>query len=311
MNKLGENYKNTFSKICPSNESIERALNVIKENKESKKIKIAPVIAAVACFAVVITGVLGGSAISTRLNSVGTSNVQTSDSKLLKLTDGAVIIAYAEDNKIEAKELELGVNVPLQYKFTITDVRGKSDKEKEEIIENERKINKSMMDSDFKDDVYVARSGVEALDNVIIRRFVLNSFAIQANNPDNIESVNIKCNTDYWELSYYDYRDVEPENKFTIGTNLTISGDVLDGIIKHISSEEINNNFIQINLRHSIDMCSSIDKNPNIDLSNFDDTLTFTVNYKDNTKAVSVIEIGFDDEGNLHAKAVKSVHEKA
>lgn len=66
-------YKKSMSGIHPSDQVVERIMDMTK--KETKKeFKTAPVVAIVACLAVLVTGIFGGSAISAKLNPVVNDN---------------------------------------------------------------------------------------------------------------------------------------------------------------------------------------------------------------------------------------------
>lgn len=84
-------YKKSMSGIHPSEQVVERIIDMSNENTK-KRIKFAPVIALVACLAILITGAFGGSAISAKLNPV---------------KEMFVITAYANDEIIELKENEM------------------------------------------------------------------------------------------------------------------------------------------------------------------------------------------------------------
>lgn len=62
-------YKKAMSGVHHSDELFERIMDMTKQN-EKKKIKFAPAIALAACLVILVTGILGGSAISARLNPI-------------------------------------------------------------------------------------------------------------------------------------------------------------------------------------------------------------------------------------------------
>lgn len=66
MNKNRNSIKGTFSNIRPSDECIERVLNMTKDNKNTKRIKFAPALAIVACMAILVTGIFGSGAVNGR-----------------------------------------------------------------------------------------------------------------------------------------------------------------------------------------------------------------------------------------------------
>lgn len=83
-------FKQAMSGVQSSEQTLERIMDMTNKNTK-KRIKFAPAIALVACLAILITGIFGGSAISAKLNPV---------------TELYTITAYASDKKIDLKENE-------------------------------------------------------------------------------------------------------------------------------------------------------------------------------------------------------------
>ena len=297
MNKNQENYKNTFSQIHPSDESVERVMNMTK-NKDKKRIKFAPAIAAVACLAIVIGSVIGNGTISTQIHSVKNDTSQSNTNSIIsKMTDSNILIAYAgEGDTIETKPLELNVATPLKINIKVTDIKDKSEEEIEALFKKLKMENETVSENGVKSVYYIT----ERLDNILLSNMVYDYFAIEVKEPEVIESIEMKCNTDYWKLTYVNSSD-EPRECITFGNDLKVDGSEL----KKIMSKYETNGLFKINIDHSSELCNTIDKNPDIDMSAFDDTLTFVVNYKDGTNAQSVINIGFDKDGTFVATAVE------
>lgn len=84
-------FKQAMSGVQSSEQTLERIMDMTKENTK-KRIKFAPAIALVACLAILITGVFGGSIISAKVNAP---------------TDLFTITAYACDKKVDLKENEV------------------------------------------------------------------------------------------------------------------------------------------------------------------------------------------------------------
>ncbi len=290
-----ERYKNTFSQIRPSDKSVERVIDMTK-NKKSRRIRFSPFIAAAACAAVIICSIIGGGAVSARINTVDPSTVTKSGTTgvLSKITDANVLIAYAGDESVKAKPLKLNVATPLKSNIIITDIKGKSEKEIEAIVEQNR--NKVEADIENAD---TATWSIERLDNILFSCVIYDYFAIKVDDPNTIESIEMKCNTDYWKFTYQNSNE-ELSKRFTHGNDLKVDGEELVQIMNKYESD----GYFKVDLDHDVAFCNAVDKNPDIDLSTFDDTLTFTINYKDGTKAQSVININYDKDGNFSATAV-------
>lgn len=294
MNKNQENYKNTFSQIHPSDESVERVINMTKN--KNKRIKFVPALAAVACMAIIGT-VIGKGAISPQINPVKNEVTQSSTNSIIsKMTDSNILIAYAdEEDNISTKPLELNVATSLKINIKVTDIRDKSEDEIEAIREKIRMERETVSENGVKSVHY----STERLENILLSNIVFDYFAIEVKDPDAIDSIEMKCNTDYWKLTYMNSSDI-PSESFVHGTDLKVDGDELKKIMDIHEYDDL----FEVKIDHSYELCSAIDKNPDINMSTFDDTLTFVTNYKDGTKAKSVINIGFDKNGTFVVTAV-------
>lgn len=106
-----ELYKDIMSGIQPSEQSVERIMDMTKESK--KKFKLAPALALVACVAIVVTGVFGGTAISAKVNPVDITTEKPPSKNVFTIT------AYAGegDNRV-SKELDDDNIVLMDYRFT-------------------------------------------------------------------------------------------------------------------------------------------------------------------------------------------------
>ena len=52
---------------------------------------------------------------------------------------------------------------------------------------------------------------------------------------------------------------------------------------------------------HTIELEKAFEENINTPYSTFNDTITFTIEYNDGSKAIGVVELVFDDSGNATA----------
>lgn len=97
MNKNHDNIKKTFSNIRPSDECVERIINMTKENKNTKRIKFVPALAIVACMAILVTGILGSVTINsrTRMADIETKTTQNAPTA----NNFFAITAYAKDGE--------------------------------------------------------------------------------------------------------------------------------------------------------------------------------------------------------------------
>lgn len=230
-------------------------------------------------------------------NFTSTEAQSTNDSKSYLDT---VMVVYAQDGKIENKKLKLNVTTPLKYSLKVYDIRNKSEKEIEALKDRLRKQNQ---DEENSNGIVEYKRGTEYLDNIILQKAIYNSFVLDIDDPTAVKQIELKTNTDYWYFNYRDSRDgVELENMFPQGNDLTIDGDTYVQLIEENKRDGYD--MLCINLEHDMNLCCAIDKNPDIDLSTFDDTLTFIVEYKNGVVEESNVAISLDDNGVLNIKLI-------
>lgn len=116
-------FKQAMSGVQSSEQTIERIMDMT--NKETKKkIKFAPALALVACLAILVTGIFGGSAISAKINPVAnssdTSQVAPSANNFFTIT------AYAKDNNNNEKKIDLSENQIAKTDVKIELVKGET-----------------------------------------------------------------------------------------------------------------------------------------------------------------------------------------
>lgn len=300
-----DDFKNSLDFVKPDahlqtrlKAKVEGAQNKTKKSKKPVILGLVSVMA----LAVVVTGLgvndlIGTDKVITSDHSV--SAPTQSDSATCKVALLFVNIVYANDKKISEKPLPLDVETPLNYTIKAVDIRNKSD---EEIDRLREQLNES--DSQISaDGVLSFRYNTEYLDNVIVQEKSFNSFSLNIKNPKNVEQIILQTNTKYWCLCYTDFRDnVDLQDKFPRGQKLTLDGKTFTEILK-ASSEKGYDNF-NVELNHSDSLCSAINDNPDIDYKAFNDTLKFTVFYKDGSLEQSIINISLDDRGKLYAKPI-------
>lgn len=230
-------------------------------------------------------------------NFTSTEAQSTNDSKRYLDT---VMVVYAQDGKIENKKLKLNVTTPLKYSLKVYDIRNKNEKEIEALKDRLRKQNQ---DEENSNGIVEYKRGTEYLDNIILQKAIYNSFVLDIDDPTAVKQIELKTNTDYWYFNYRDSRDgVELENMFPQGNDLTIDGDTYVQLIEENKRDGYD--MLCINLEHDMNLCSAIDKNPDIDLSTFDDTLTFIVEYKNGVVEESNVTISLDDNGVLNVNLI-------
>lgn len=289
-------YKKSMSGIHPSDQVVERIMDMTNDKKARKGLTFKRLASTALALAILVGGGYGVNQLidneSTRIEN-NTHSVQRTVNPL------SVMVAYAEDGETKEKVLELGVNTPIKYNLEIYDIRNKSEKEIEKLKDELRSSNLQIKEENL--DTLSVITGTESLDNIILRKMIYNSFVLDIKDPTTVKSINLKTNTEFWYLNYFDQRDdVTLENAFPKGKDLTIDGETYAELLEALKEHGYEGFYI--NLEHDMNLCSAIDKNPEIDLSNFNDTLTFTVEYKDGTVEQAKIDISLNQNGALDIK---------
>lgn len=294
-----DEFKNSIDCITPDAHFQTRLKAKVESNQRKIKKSKKPVIlglVSVMVLAVVVTGLGANDLIGTNKIITQSSNVESDEMKTACKT---VMLVYAKDGKTSEKPLQLDVETPLDYTIKAVDIRNKSDEEIEQLREQLNESNSQIS----ADGVLSFRHSTERLDNVLVQQKSFNSFSLNIKNPENVEQIILQTNTKYWLLCYTDFRDnVDLQDKFPRGQKLTLDGKTFTEILKASSEKGYDNFYVELN--HSDSLCSAINDNPDIDYKAFNDTLKFTVSYKDGSLEQSIINISLDDSGKLYAKPI-------
>lgn len=187
----------------------------------------------------------------------------------------------------ESVEMEKDVKVPYEMELRVKDLTDLTEDEADALCAAEQKYAEDVI-SKYKEDLSSWSIGQYKGDSRVITSICAGAISIQLDDPKLVDNIHIAANgdgqlghirgeslleenfrehyMDYWDvlLSYYD-------------------GGI--GMIWHLSS---------LNCR---ELCSD---NP-VPLSSFRDTITITVNFKDGTQDVHVIDIVVEDSGKIYA----------
>lgn len=207
-----------------------------------------------------------------------------------------IIVANAADvqnTEVEAKNkaLELNEEYPYEMLLKVTDTSNLSDEEKEEFVLDLAGDSEEYGFSGKEIDT--ARVMVYGDENVRVVEYAFNAFKLDLEDDKNIKSVNVKNTSKYGQIVFNENKPVfdVPEH----GNEVTINGEDFDfekSSFYWQSTEEMEKAFFE---------------NINIPFSTFNDTITFTVEYNDGSKAIGVVDLVFDDGGN--AKVVCKSYE--
>ncbi|MBQ8784194.1 MAG: hypothetical protein IJZ57_10550 [Clostridia bacterium] len=178
--------------------------------------------------------------------------------------------------------LELNEEYPCEIYLKVKDISGLSEEEKTKLIQemNNDVFKKHSSDSMFK------RGHVQicTTEKIILSQCGLNEFKFDLEHTENIKTVNAKNTSKYGQVVFNSGRptfDTPPH-----GNDITVNG------------EEFDCEKSSFYWDHTEEMEKVFDKNINTAFSTFNDSITFTVEYKDGSKAIGIVELVFDDLGN-------------
>ena len=192
------------------------------------------------------------------------------------------------------KTLELNEEYPYEVYLKVRDIRGLSDAETSK-IENELDdiFNKYCAEKKF--DTGSAELCVK--ENIIMTICTFNEFKLDLDDTENIKSINVKNTSKYGQMVYNTNKPTfnAPEHGNFInigwehGNNLSANG------------EDFDFEKSSFYWSHTEEMEKAFEENINTPYSTFNDTITFTIEYNDGSKAIGVVDLVFDDNGNATA----------
>lgn len=308
MNKNSENYKSTYSQLRPSDEAVERAMDIANEKKRSFKPIFKRLAAAALAFAVLIGGGFG-------INY----SLQKDDSS----GELGVLIAYAATGEF----LEVGSITNQDFFYAIYVAPFDNEEVLKTAIERYNfdleKVTEKMYE--LSDEGYSAniRHGNRFGDIYTIEA---GQFVLNLNDYSEVKSFKVENSSIYGELEFdYDfwgrlgYTDTLPtdfdDDEFLEyvannypwpynGHEFTISGEVLrrsqeSGFYSAGTKHEVNKGY-RLSWEISEELAIAIDNDPSFDLSQIKDTITFIVEFNDGSVKTASLDLYFDSDGYMH-----------
>ena len=192
------------------------------------------------------------------------------------------------------KTLELNEEYPYEVYLKVRDIRGLSDAETFK-IENELDDVFNKYCAEKKIDTGKAELCVK--ENIIMTICTFNEFKLNLDDTENIKSINVKNTSKYGQMVYNTNKPTfnvpEHGNFINIGwehgNNLSANG------------EDFDFEKSSFYWSHTEELEKAFEENINTPYSTFNDTITFTVEYNDGSKAIGVVDLVFDDNGNATA----------
>lgn len=182
------------------------------------------------------------------------------------------------------KTLELNEEYPYEVYLEVKDVKGLSDVEISETVKEMSDVfNRYCVEKNF----HTGRAMVCSSENVVLTQCAFNEFKLDLKDTNDVKSVNVKNTSKYSQMVYNINKPAFDVPKY--GNDITITGEDFD-------FEESS-----FYWDHTEELEKAFDENINTPFSTFNDTITFTVEYNDGSKAIGVVDLVFDDDGNATA----------
>ena len=319
-----DNYKNTFSNIRPSSESIERIMDM---TKEKRKVAFISNLKKITVGALALVLLVGGSIFG----------VDYAQSKSIQNNPiGSIIIADASEPVGKA-------STNIGYRLYVADISNMNEKQiydaKIELLKRAgisanttHEINDGLKNQIRQNGnaICIAERGTTT--------FIPNNIE----NPENVESITISNNSDYANIivsvedDYYtevkenvyvfDSKSVDTSRTCIEGHSVTVDGERYAKCRKITSEESTaysydsyynkNSEFYMIPLNEedpqafyfdydfTNEFYNALGKNPNMNFEDYKDTITLNIKFKDGNIAETVLEIGINEEGIVNAKCV-------
>lgn len=320
------------------NESCDSIYKKDIENNMSKKLSIKKVFMAttamVACLAVFVTGLFAGGVFKHEPNVTDTSQSSTpSQSTISKIAPGFVMVAYADEKSVDLMANSINIKTPMKSKIGAIDIRGKSQAEVDEIVEQLYKEHNLVdwsfpsYEEDNKNVLTLLDTNTTTYNNAIQYQFRNGFFDFDldeetAKNVKEIRATNENRKMAYINISsldaYYD-KNGNLEDDYTMYSqgihrgNMWFEGDDpnYDEVYANLSGEryrrdlELSKKYgrlFGISWQISTEMVRILNENPNYDLTQIKDTLTFEVEFNDGSISKSVVDISLDKDGYIFAK---------
>lgn len=301
---MKKEYKNMYSKIEPDKSLLEEILNKVDETESRKSNMVFKRILAAALCLVILCAAGGiGSRYIDKDDLISQENTTayTNQSNL-----NFTITAYAKDDESNIKTLKENISTIVDFELIVADIRGMSE---EEI---ERKQDEIRTGYEDENGTETFRRNFQRLENAIIGRAVWDHFDIDVENPDNVEEIKIRNESDYGymlikasDIHFDDagntLMDVGPDgdgfdNEFIRGKEVSLSG---ARFAKCKKLKDTCGNLFEIEWKMDDKLYQTINANPDMDLSEINDTVTFIVKYKDGSIAQSKMNVTFTGDGKM------------
>lgn len=190
--------------------------------------------------------------------------------------------AEGAEDITENKVLELNEEYPYEMFLKAKDITKLSDEQKGEYVLD---LAEDFEVYELTEKVFdTARAMVCTTENIALIQYAFNDFKLDLENIENAKSINVKNTSKYGQMVH--------------NYNLPKFGGPEHGNDITINSKDYDFEKSSFYWDHTEEMEKAFNENINIPFSTFNDTITFTVEYNDGSKAIGVVDLVFDDSGN-------------
>lgn len=293
MNK--EDFKKSIDIIEPD-PYMETRLKAKSITKKTRSGAFGKVVAGAIALCLVFAMVFGFN-LTSPTTAPTTSESQVSQQAVRQINPFILVAGAAEAESknfsLEYKTLKLNETFPFAYKVSFIDVRGMSESERTEAVNKADEmltdIAENTKSEAFDYGIGCVRGGFE---NIIFIEVLANSIKLDLADKENIKSINVKNSSEWGYVEYYDWKLIKSEQEKGKTTWIPQGNDIT------VTAEQYHQESGGFHWKNSYKLDNAINDNPDIPLSTFTDTITFTVEYEDGRKEIGVIDVTFDDDGN-------------
>lgn len=201
-----------------------------------------------------------------------------SESLPIQTNEWTLLLAASLDS--EGQELREDLLLPLNYLFLVRDIRGFAQQEIEQTYKEASAY--------IKEQNPFWRANTRVGKNVILSTATSGAFQLMIDDYSIVESIEIMTQSGYGKVCV-----CLSDDSYPTGTKVVL----LPGQIP----EEDKQNKLIVDWRYSQGLMDALEADPTVSLSEFCDTVTFSVTYQDGRMESCVVDIVFQDDGTVYA----------
>ena len=191
--------------------------------------------------------------------------------------------------------LEERIKVPFKAQVCVWNVAGMSKEEHQKIINEKNAYVNQVIGNDKPDN----SCGWYSLDNVLVTTICEGQFGIKLNDIDTVARIRVGV-TEQGMLMSWPRAEASRTSAYAVSEDQTLMIDIAGDTLKQ-RLEQSDLDTLNLIWNLSPWAVLKIEKDPDIDLSQFHDKITIWIDYKDGTQEVSTISVQLDSEGNVYA----------